>query len=378
MLGRPKTGPDWSALNAACETLISLFEETGAVRTSLPHLFDAETLLDLYGEDLRARAFLFADAERGNELCLRPDFTVPTALAHAQSGWDRQASYAYAGPVFRRQPQGMGRPVEYTQVGVERFGDTDTTAADAQLCLLLRSGLTALDVVRPDITMGDLSIAFALLDTLDMPDRRRAALRRHVWRPKRFQSLIDAAVAPSELSSNRRKILSRVDNPHATKAAISAAGELVGVRDVQDISNRLDALARDARDPGMPRADADLIASILAVRGPAPQAARDLRTLAGGLSKAMTAALDRFDERLDAFAKEGLDPVEIHFDASFGRNLEYYDGVVFEMRANGDGDHPPLAGGGRYDAMTVQLGASAAVPAIGGILRPETILGTLA
>ena len=36
--------------------------------------------------------------------------------------------------------------------------------------------------------------------------------------------------------------------------------------------------------------------------------------------------------------------------------------------------HPPLAGGGRYDAMTVRLGAARPVPAVGGMIRPEAVL----
>ena len=35
---------------------------------------------------------------------------------------------------------------------------------------------------------------------------------------------------------------------------------------------------------------------------------------------------------------------------------------------------PPLAGGGRYDAMTRRLGAAAPVPAVGAMIRPEAVI----
>ena len=54
------------------------------------------------------------------------------------------------------------------------------------------------------------------------------------------------------------------------------------------------------------------------------------------------------------------------------------DIFVFEFRVAGGEVHPPLAGGGRYNAMTVRLGAPEAVPAIGGIIRPEAVLEVLA
>ena len=66
------------------------------------------------------------------------------------------------------------------------------------------------------------------------------------------------------------------------------------------------------------------------------------------------------------------------FDAAFGRNLEYYEGFVFEITAPADSgkqsDLPPLAGGGRYDAMTQRLGAAQPIPAVGGMIRPEALL----
>ncbi|MEM7236549.1 MAG: ATP phosphoribosyltransferase regulatory subunit, partial [Pseudomonadota bacterium] len=67
-------------------TLSTLFSDAGFEPVKPAHLFPAETLLDLYGEDIRARAFLFPDPVQGDELCLRPDFTVPVAMAHGHSG----------------------------------------------------------------------------------------------------------------------------------------------------------------------------------------------------------------------------------------------------------------------------------------------------
>ena len=49
------------------------------------------------------------------------------------------------------------------------------------------------------------------------------------------------------------------------------------------------------------------------------------------------------------------------YRASFGRNLEYYTGVLFEAVV---GDIA-VAGGGRYDRLCSLLGAAAPVPAVG-------------
>ncbi len=376
MLGRPRHGAALEALEGALGTLGRIFAEAGHAPVAVPYLYLGETLLDLYGEDLRARAFLIHDPERDNELALRPDFTVPVALDHGQHGWERQAAYSYQGPVFRRQEPGLGRPVEYFQAGVERFGDPDPVAADAAVFALLWRGLAALGVT-PAATIGDLSIPFALLDALDMPPARRAALRRHFWRPARFQALIARACRPPAPTPARSELIEAVAAPSsaATVAGLMlASGEPVGRRDASEIVARARMLAAEAKDPPMPAADAQLIAEVLAVSGPAPEAAGRLGRIARAAGVGIDPAIERFEARLAALEAEGIATSALAFDAAFGRNLEYYDGFVFELRAPGGAVHPPLAGGGRYDAMTVRLGAARPVPAVGGMIRPEAVL----
>ena len=65
----------------------------------------------------------------------------------------------------------------------------------------------------------------------------------------------------------------------------------------------------------------------------------------------------------------------LEFEGSYGRTtLEYYDGFVFGFYAEGRPDLPPVATGGRYDALTRQLGQGRAIPAVGGVIRPELAL----
>ncbi|PZN51310.1 MAG: ATP phosphoribosyltransferase regulatory subunit, partial [Proteobacteria bacterium] len=55
----------------------------------------------------------------------------------------------------------------------------------------------------------------------------------------------------------------------------------------------------------------------------------------------------------------GSDPVS----AAFGRPLDYYTGLVFEI-AIGPGERA-LAGGGRYDRLLTLLGAREPIPGVG-------------
>ena len=93
---------------AEAERLFAIFRAAGAVAVEADILQPAEILLDLYGEDIRARAFVTRDDEA--EMMLRPDFTVPIVQLHMEGGAE-PAAYSYCGPVWRRQAAGSGRPL---------------------------------------------------------------------------------------------------------------------------------------------------------------------------------------------------------------------------------------------------------------------------
>jgi ATP phosphoribosyltransferase regulatory subunit len=374
-----RQGKDHAAIETALASLAALFADAGYAPVTTAHLFEAETLIDLYGEDIRGRAFLFPGSGGGNELCLRPDFTVPVVRAHGENGWNRAARYAYQGPVFRRQPPGATRPIEYLQAGIENLGDPDAATADAQMFALILQGLADIDAGPVTVTTGDLGIAFALLDALPMPAHRRHQLRRHFWRPQRFHALITEAVAgPTAPTPLRARLIAAANNPEKIAAIATEAGEPLGLREIDEIAARTCALADAANDAPMPTEQAQLIEAALSISGPAGNALARLRALTAEGGADITAALDRFEARLAALDRAGVDAKALPFDAAFGRKLEYYEGFVFEITAaSGSGDRPdlpPLAGGGRYDAMTRRLGAGHAIPAVGAMIRPEAVL----
>ncbi|MGR3715562.1 MAG: ATP phosphoribosyltransferase regulatory subunit [Thermohalobaculum sp.] len=376
-----RQGEDHAAIEGALATLAALFAGAGYAPVTTAHLFEADTQIDLYGEDIRGRAFLFPGAgggSGGGELCLRPDFTVPVVRAHGQDGWDRAACYAYQGPVFRRQDPGSTRPMEYLQAGIENLGAPDPAEADAQVFTVILEGLEAVDAGPVTVMTGDLGIAFALLDALPMPDRRRHQLRRHFWRPRRFHQLIEDFVAgPAAPTPLRARLIAAANGPGAAGAVAAIAteaGEPLGLREIDEIVARTLALAGAAADAAMPAEQAELIETALSINGPAGNALARLRALTAEGDADITPALDRFEARLAALDRAGVDAAGLPFDAAFGRNLEYYEGFVFEITAQGRPELPPLAGGGRYDAMTRRLGAGRAVPAVGAMIRPEAVL----
>lgn len=353
-----------AAIRAEAERLHAAFVAAGAVPVEADILLPAETLLDLYGEDIRARAYITADPLNG-EMMLRPDFTVPVVQAHMAGGAE-PARYAYMGEVFRRQEHLDGRAREYMQVGYEVF-DRAAPQADAEVFALFTQMLDGLGLRA---ATGDIGILMAAVCGLSTTERRKAALLRHVWRPQRFRALLDRFAGRAPVPPARAALLERLagDSP---EALIAAAGPLVGLRTAEDIAARSQTLLEDAKAPPIAAPEAALLYDLLALEAPARAALAHLRGIAPMLP-AIGPAVEAFAARLDALAARGVDVAALPFEASHGRTtLEYYDGFVFSF--HGPAGWPPVASGGRYDALTAVLGAGRSIPAVGGIIRPGLV-----
>ncbi|PZQ50512.1 MAG: ATP phosphoribosyltransferase regulatory subunit [Rhodovulum sulfidophilum] len=361
-------GAGLDRLRSEIARLTGLFEGAGAVFVEPEALQPAEVLLDLYGEEIRARAFTAAD-DRG-EMMLRPDFTVPIVRLHMDAGAE-PARYAYCGPVWRKQEAGSKRAREYLQAGFEVFEAGDAARTDAEVMALIARALEGAPV---EFVTGDMGLILAAIDALGTSPARKAALRRHVWRPAKFHALLRRyGVEHGALTARRAPLITARADGRLAEMAL-AAGPEIGLRTLEDVAWRAGRLATEAATPPLSGAEVDLLEAVLAVEAPSGVALGQLRDLAAD-APALRPAVDRFAARLDALGRAGIAAEALPFQASFGRTaLEYYDGFVFGAEAPGRPDLPAIASGGRYDALTRVLGGGRGIPAVGAIIRPEALV----
>ncbi len=353
------------ATRAEADRLFAAFQAAGAVPVDADLLQPAEILLDLYGEDIRARAYTTTDPLKG-EMMLRPDFTVPVVQTHMAHGAD-PARYCYRGEVFRKQDHLGPRASEYLQVGFEVFDRTAPEAADAEVFALFAQLLAGLGLRA---VTGDIGILMAAVRGLDTTPRRKAALLRHIWRPKRFRALLDRFAGRAPTPAARAQLLERLATG-TPEALIAAAGNFIGLRAPEDIATRASALIEDANAAPIKAPEAALLYDLLSLQAPAQAALAHLRGITP-LLPAIAPAVDRFAARLDALTARGISVDTLPFEASLGRtSMEYYDGFVFSF--HGQRDMPPVASGGRYDALTAVLGQGRSIPAVGGVIRPHLV-----
>ena len=353
------------AIRAEAELLFAAFQQAGAISVDADILLPAEVLLDLYGEDIRARAYTTHDPLHG-EMMLRPDFTVPVVQAHMAHGAD-PARYCYLGEVFRKQEHLGNRAAEYLQVGFEIFDRQAPETADAEVFALFANLLAPLKL-RP--VTGDIGILMAAVRGVETTERRKAALLRHIWRPNRFRALLDRFSGRAPLPAARVALLEKL-SLGTPEALIQAAGPLIGLRAAEDIAERAAALTLDAKAAPIAAPEAALLYDLLSLQAPAQAALTHLRGITPMLP-AIAPAVDRFAARLAALKSRGVNLALLPFEASLGRtSMEYYDGFTFSFL--GPADLPPVASGGRYDALTAVLGQGRSIPAVGGVIRPALV-----
>ncbi|MFT0892814.1 ATP phosphoribosyltransferase regulatory subunit [Pseudochelatococcus sp. G4_1912] len=346
-------------------TLLALFAREGYRRIEPSVLQPVDAFLDLSGEDIRRHMFLTQDSD-GNELCLRPDYTIPVSRDYlAERDSDASASLSYLGPVFRQR---AGRAGEFPQAGIESFGRLDREAADAEIVALGFEALTSLGVAAPSIRMGDIGLLHALLDALDISPVQRRRILRSVSEGRPLTSGNGSAGT----STNHAGLLAALEgqDPTAARAFVedilSIAGiSSVGGRSAGEIAERFLARAADRNGGDLTDEQFAILTRYLTIEGDPDFAASTIRELASEASIDLDAALDSFEARTGFIAARGLDVGAISFAAGFARHLDYYTGFILEIHDRDQPDTRPILGGGRYDSLLTHLGAPEPVPAVG-------------
>lgn len=353
---------------AWADALLLSFAEAGYQLAQPAILQPAEPFLDLSGEDIRKSLYLTTDAS-GEELCLRPDLTIPVArdyLASAKAG--QPAGFCYLGPVFRYRD---GCPSEFQQAGIESFGRQDRAAADAEMLALGLEATAAFGVTDIEIRTGDVALFTALIDALDLyPVWKRRLIKDFNRKSDLEMDLGRLALAEAPVRNEYEGVLAALAGSDR-KAALALVTDLmsiagatnVGGRSVAEIADRF--LEQSTLKGGaLPRDALKIITAFLAITGTPDEALAQLRRLTGASNLDLTAALAELEERIGFMVARGIDTSKISFSTSFGRGLDYYTGFEFELHRPGNGAEP-LVAGGRYDGLLGQLGSAEPIPAVG-------------
>lgn len=353
---------------AWADTLLLSFAQAGYVRAEPAILQPAEPFLDLSGEDIRKSLYLTTDLS-GEELCLRPDLTIPVArdyLASSRAG--QPAGFSYLGPVFRYR---SGQASEFLQAGIESFGRQDPAAADAETLALALEATAAFGVRDVEIRTGDVALFNALLDALDLyPVWRRRLVKDFNRKISLDQDLEGLARTTATTRSEYEGVLAALAGSDR-KAALAFVTDLMSIAGTTNVGGRTTAEIADRfleqstlKGGALPREAITVLKRFLTISGNPDDAIAALRTLTADAKLDLAGAIDQFESRVGFMAARGIDVKKTRFSTAFGRGLDYYTGFEFELHHRGNGAEP-LVAGGRYDGLMTQLGSPAPIPAVG-------------
>lgn len=384
-----ETTRELEALEAQAKTLMNVFATAGHEAVAPAIIQPADVFLDVVGESLRARTYVFTDPD-GAELCLRPDLTVPTCRLHLARHVDpaTPARYCYNGAAFRIQPvdADAAHPREFRQAGFERFGDVAREEAEAKTISLVVTALEKAGLTTWTLKLGDLGLFSSVLDEAGLSPRWKKRLDDAFLRPRAFREALKAFTrgvrsAPLALPDSLLSSLDR-ENTEPSEAAVLAyleekGIELFGTRALADITANLVTIAEGREETPLDETAAKLISDYIDVSGPARTAGAKIARLLKGARAGSGAALETYDRRLALLSNAGIDLDRVMFSAEYGRTLDYYTGLVFEVHTGTAGTGSPVANGGRYDALMRAAGANADIPAVGAAIHTERLLAAV-
>jgi ATP phosphoribosyltransferase regulatory subunit len=382
-----ESAKEFEALEAQATTLLDAFRRAGYEQVAPSIIQPADIFLDQIGEQVRSRTYVFTDLA-GDELCLRPDLTVPVSRLYLERHpkADTPARYCYNGPAFRFQPQGdnQAHPREFRQAGIECFGESDKESADVEIVLLAVEAVRRPGLKDFRLRFGDLALFYALLDALSLPERWRLKLRHYFWRPPAFHALL-GRLAKGERPNGDGQVMALADR--LAGLSFERAEERVGTylegeglplsgnRTLGEITARLLDHAADLRADPLPKEVATVIDSYLAVAVTPKEGAQTVAMIAHGAGIDLGPALQAYARRFERLEESGVDLRRAIFATEFGRSLEYYSGLVFQIEVAGIDE--AIGGGGRYDGLLSYLGAPQEVPAIGSAIHTERLLAAV-
>ena len=139
---------------------------------------------------------------------------------------------------------------------------------------------------------------------------------------------------------------------------------IVAGRSIEEILNRFDNKIKDPRRANKGKNVSKIIKEFLKISCPINKAAEKLNLFFKKNNINLTV-----DQKYFPISNNRIKKLNVEFSASFGRQLEYYTGMVFKIDINSKSKIINVMNGGRYDKLISDLGSRKQVPAVGAALN---------
>ena len=336
------------------ENILKAVKSRGYKYIELDAVIGADQIIQRSGENFRQYMFSFQDPS-GNEMCLRPDLTIVSCLRYLKNKSKAKEKIFYSGQAFRKI-ENQGGQIIRNQIGYEIIGSKNIKQDDSEIIQTSIKTIQKIKKVKLKIEIGNIKLFNLLLDKLKLPKRWKLRLSRHFWREKYFESLLKRL----ETNSDIDPIGVEVDKKRYRKMKSENKNKMIGGRKISEILNRFNNKIKDPRKFSEGKKTASIIREYLKISCPINLARKKLNSF----FLKHKIKIDIKDEFFPLKNKLGKN--KIIFSTNFGRELEYYTGMVFNIKNQSNTN---LIQGGRYDNLLSNLGAKRKIPAVGAAIN---------
>jgi len=343
------------------ENILKIIKSNGYKYIDLDTVIDTNLILERSGESFKRFIFSFND-QLGNELCLRPDLTIASCVRYLNHNNKTSEKIFYSGQAFRK---GLNKKdsVIRNQIGFEILGSFTEKKDDKKIIETSLKALSKIKYNSGNLVIKNIEIFRLLLDKLDCPARWKLRLQRHFWRENYFNDLLkrletNSDIDPTIVEIDKKKY-SRMINGNQKK-------EVAG-RSIEEILLRFDSKIKDPRRTKKGNNVVKILKEYLKIECPINQASKKLNLFFKKNKINLRVQNDYFP-----ITKNKINKLNVRFNSSFGRHLEYYTGLVFKIDIKSKSGKLNIRGG-RYDSLIKDLGFKKNIPAVGAAINLEKI-----
>jgi ATP phosphoribosyltransferase regulatory subunit len=340
------------------ENILRSVKSKGFKYIDLPSVIEANHIVQRSGENFRKFIFSFID-QNGSELCLRPDLTIASCLRYLENNLKGKEKIFYSGQAYRKS-QNKKDSIVRDQVGFEIIGSKDEKNDDKEIINTSLKSLQNIKYTSGTLTIGNVEIFNLLISKLDIPKRWKLRLSRHFWREKYFNDLLKRL----ETNSDVDPTIVDIDKKRYFKMLKEDLSKVIAGRSINEILKRFDNKIRDPRGTKKGENVSKIIKEFLKIKCPINKAASELNKF---FKKNMINLI--VDQKYFPISNNKISKLNVVFSASFGRQLEYYTGMVFKIDIKSNSKNINIINGGRYDKLISDLGAKNQVAAVGAALN---------
>ena len=340
------------------ESILKSVKSKGFKHTELDSVIETNHIVERSGESFRRFIFSFND-QNGKELCLRPDLTIASCIRYLNERIKGTVKVYYNGQAFRKS-QNRKDPIIRNQIGYEIIGSNNEKKDDKQIIETSLKSLSKFKYSSGSLIIGNVEIFKLLLNKLDIPKRWKLRLQRHFWRENYFNDLLKRL----ETNSDVDPTIVEIDKRKYQKMLKENQSRQIAGRSVNEILSRFNNKIKDPRRAKKGKNVSKVIKEFLKIICPINQAAKKLNLF----FKKNKINL-RVENSYFPITKNKISKLNIKYSASFGRQLEYYTGMVFKIVVQSKTGNINLINGGRYDNLMSDLGSSKKISAVGAAIN---------